>query len=388
MDKLDFLAFAGLFREAFKKCFAQAFASPMTETEAKIFSNKILDRTGLSIGWKSVKNYSIFIAEGSAARQENPSAATLDTLARYVLDAPYTTEIQRKNGESHYPYWFLYREKFIPDSKKGKSKAPRAPFWIAAAVTVVAGAFITCAILSKKSHQDQFTDNFYHVDDNSMNSKGWFLKSKDAAYWDKRNGAAGRLTLFTLKGDNWPDLSGRPEIKNLLLREIKSDCFTAEVHMDDFVPAQEWQQAGMLILEDTVLTGKSIRLSLAFNDNFGGRKMPSEIYVQVITSLGNGFGKPEELAHRSLFYLDSIRNNPLLVKNLLNSALRIEKHGNRFRFLYSGGVNENDAFREITSQEFDMKPKYIGIFALKGFTSSETVPVRFKLFKLTGEPCN
>ena len=388
MDDLDFLVFAALFREAFKKCFAHAFASPMTETEAKIFSNRILDRTGLSIGWKSVKNYSIFIAQGSAARQENPSAATLDTLARYVLDAPYTTEIRRKNDESHYPYWFLYREKFIPGSKKGTAKVPKAPLWIAVAVTVMAGALITYAILSKKSPQDQFTDNFYDVDDNSLSNDGWFLKSKDAAYWDKRNVTAGRLTLFTLKGDNWTDLSNRPEIKNLLLRQVKSDCFTAEVHLDNFVPAQEWQQAGMLILEDTVLTGKSVRLSLAFNDNFGGRKMPSEIYVQVITSLGNGFGKPEELAHRSLFYLDSIRNNPLLLKNLLNSALRIEKHGNRFRFLYSGGVNENDAFREITSQEFDMKPKYIGIFALKGFTSSETVPVRFKLFKLTGEPCN
>src|ERR1700757_3639550 len=107
MDELDFLAFAALFREAFQKCFALAFANPMTETEAKIFCNKILDQTGLSIGWKSVKNYSIFIAESSTARKENPSVATLDTLARYVLSAPYTTEIQRKNDESHYPYWFL-----------------------------------------------------------------------------------------------------------------------------------------------------------------------------------------------------------------------------------------------------------------------------------------
>ena len=116
--------------------------------------------------------------------------------------------------------------------------------------------------------------------------------------------------------------------------------------------------------------------------------MPNEIYVQVITCLGKGFGKPEELAHRSLFYLDSIRNNPVQMKNLQNSALRIEKQGNRFRFLYSGGVSENGAFREIASQEFDIKPKYIGIFAIKGFTNSETVPVRFKLFKLTGDKCD
>ncbi len=388
MDELDFLAFATLFREAFQKCFALAFVNPITETEAKIFCNKILDQTGLSIGWKSVKNYSIFIAEGSALRKENPSVATLDTLARYVMGAPYTTEVQRKNDESHHPYWFLYREKFISKSKNGKPKGANRSLWVLVAVALIVAMALTYLLLAKGKTNAQFTDDFWRVDDNSLVSKGWFLKTKDQAWWDKRSSTPGRLSLFTLKGDNWPDPTAKPEIKNLLLREITTDCFTAEVHLDNFVPKQEWQQAGILILEDTVLTRKSIRLSLAFNDNFGGRKMPSEIYVQVITSLGNGFGKPEELAHKSLFYLDSIRNNPTLLKNLLNSALRIEKNGSKFRFLYSGGVNENDAFREIISQEFDMKPKYIGIFALKGFTNSATVPVRFKLFKLTGDRCN
>ena len=92
---------------------------------------------------------------------------------------------------------------------------------------------------------------------------------------------------------------------------------------------------------------------------------PKEILIQAITSLGNGFGKPEEIAHKPLFYLDSVSNNPMLIKNLDNSALRIEKHGSKYRFLYAGGVTENGAFKEIVSQDFDMKPKYIGIFAIK-----------------------
>jgi len=388
MDDLDQLAFAALFREAFYKCFGLAITNPMSETEAKIFCNKVLDQTGLSIGWKSVKNYSIFLLDGAAARQENPSVATLDTLARYVLGAPYTNEIQRKNDESHYPYWFLYREKFLSDSKRNKSKPTvltRALFLMALAVVMMA---IIYGLFFMNKPTADFTDDFHHLDESTMAANGWFVKSKEPIYWNKRNGTAGRLTLFALRGDNWPDPSAKADIKNLLLREVTSDCFTAEVHLDDFVPSQEWQQAGILILEDTVLTGKSIRFSLAFNDNFGGNKMPSEIYVQAITSLGNGFGKPEELAHKPLFYLDSIRTNPVEMKNLQNSALRIEKQGNKFRFLYSGGATENGAFREIAAQEFDMKPKYIGIFAIKGFTDSQTVPVRFKLFKLIGDRCN
>ncbi len=122
MEELDFFIFAVMLKEAYKKCFGLAFENPMTETESKIFCNKVLDQTGLSVGWKSVKNYSIFITDGSASRQENPSVATLDTLARYVLGAPYTTEIQRKNDESHYPYWFLFREKLIANSNSVRSK--------------------------------------------------------------------------------------------------------------------------------------------------------------------------------------------------------------------------------------------------------------------------
>ncbi len=387
MDDLDFLVFTHLFKEAYEKCFGHAIKNPMTETESKIFCNKILERTGLSIGWKSVKNYSFVITDATSGKQENPSVATLDTLARYVLDAPYTTEIQRKDNESHYPYWFLYREKFPkPTNKQAHFK------WVLGFGVIVAGIVIIIIsiiyfkfIVTPKS--SQFTDDFTHTDETSIANNGWLIRSKDTSYWKRRGETPGQLTLFTLKGDNWPDPTWKPNIKNLLLRQVTSDCFTAEVHIKNFIPQQEWQQAGILLLEDTGFTGKSIRMSLAFNDNFGGNKMPSEIYVQVITALGNGFGKPEELAHKPLFSPDSIRINPQQMKNLQNSALRIEKHGNKFRFLYSGGINDNGAFREVVTREFDMKPRYIGIFAIKGFTNSDNVPVRFKFFRITNDAC-
>ena len=388
MDELDYLAFAALFKEAFQKCFGLAFANPISETEAKLFCNNVLDQTGLSIGWKSLKNYSIFIADGTAGRQENPSAATLDTLARYVLGAPYTSEIKRKNEESHFPYWFLYREKFVSNKKPGKPKSLLKQSLLIFAALFIGTGVLLIYIVFHHSGSGSFTDDFKKTDGHTLVENGWLLRSEDPAYWKKKDTVPGELTLYTLKGDNWPDPTERPDIKNLLLRRITSDCFTAEVHLDDFVPAQEWQQAGILLLEDTLLTGKSIRFTLAFNDNFGGNKMPSEIYVQAISSLGNGYGKPEELAHKTLFYLDSIRNNPLQMKNLLNSALRIEKRGNRFRFLYSGGATENGAFREIASQYLAIKPKYIGIFAIKGFNSSAVILARFKLFKLTADECN
>lgn len=75
--------------------------------------------------------------------------------------------------------------------------------------------------------------------------------------------------------------------------------------------------------------------------------------------------------------------------NPRNSALRIEKEGNRYRFLFSDGAMENSAFKEVASREFAMKPKYVGVFAMKGFVNdTDVVPVHFKFFRLTSEPCS
>jgi hypothetical protein len=389
MNDLDFLAFTALFKDAFTKCFGHGIENPMTETESKVFCNKILDQTGLSVGWKSVKNYSFFVIGGDRGKAENPSAATLDTLARYVLNAPYTTEIKRKNDESHYPYWFLYREKV----SRSPGKPSRRRWFLGTGVILAGTVLIILSVVYFKyvvtpASSGSFTDSFKDTNEATLLKNGWMVKAKDTMYWAKRSEIPGQLSLYTLKGDNWPDPSAKSAIRNLLLRRLPAGCFTAEVHLSDFIPAAEWQQAGILLLDDTVLAGKSIRLSLAFNDNFGGRKMPSEIYVQAISSLGDGFGKPEELAHKPLFYPDSIRDNPVMLQNLHNSALRIEKHDSKFRFLYSVGATENGAFKEIVTHDFDMSPKYIGIFAIKGFTNSATIPVRFKFFRITADACN
>jgi hypothetical protein len=384
MNDIDLLTFARLFKDAYVKCFGHAIKNPMTETESKIFCNRILEQTGLSIGWKSVKNYSFFIKDKSAGKQENPSAATLDTLARYVLGAPYTTEIKRKNEEGHYPYWFLYKEK-----SPGILKRSFLNKWmIAVGMLITIVISILCIKYISSVENAQFTDSFKYLDENTMLKNGWFLKSKDVDYWNKRNEKQAELTLYTLRGDNWPDPSSKPNIKNLLLRPVSADCFTAEIHLDNFIPKQEWQQAGILLLEDTSFTGKSIRLSFSYNDYFAGTPKPREVLVQAITYLGNGFGKPEEIAHQPIFYPDSAINNPEMKKNIENSALRIEKHGKKFRFLYAIGVRENGAFKEVATQEFDMHPKYIGIFALRGFTNSDNIPVRFKFFRITGDSCD
>ncbi len=389
MNDLDNQAFVQLFKDASQKCFGHPLENVLTETESKLFCNTIIDKTGLIIGFKSIKNYSAYVLNEAPGKQENPSVATLDTLARYVADAPYTDEIKRKTSESHYPYWFAFKDRLVrtdaKPEKPAKKVASKTPFVFAIVVAVL---LVSIWLMVHDRQPVTFTDNFANVSSDSLAAKGWVITTGDEVYWNRRSENVNMLTLFTLKGDNWPDTIHKQGIKNLLVREIPGDCFTAEVHLEKFIPHQNWQQAGILLMEDTAFTGKTMRLSVAYNDYAGGLPISKQVIIQAITSLGSDFTKPEEIAHSILFNLDSAAKTPVVLNSLNHSALRIEKHGNLFRMLYADGVAETTAFKEIVSREFDMHPKYIGIFALKGFVdSADNMPARFTFFRLTGENC-
>lgn len=397
MNQADHQAFTALFREAYQKCFGHPLTHPLSETEGKLFYNQLLEQTGLVIGFKTIKNYAAFVLQENPGKEENPSVATLDTLARYVLGAPYTSEPQRKAREGHYPYWFRYKEQlFTRPQANATELSPVTTMVIqrrrskkgliagAAAGLVLVAVALYVFNLQRTEH---FTETFHSVAADSLQQHGWLLQHKNEAWWNKRNQRPGMLTLFTLQGDTWPDSSHQPDVQNLLLHQVSADCFTAELHLEDFFPQQRWQQAGILLCEDTGFAGKSLRLSLAYNDFFGGYNKPREVIIQAVTSLGNGLSHPEEIAHTAVFSIDPGQEN-LVQRNLQHSGLRVEKQGNTFRLLYSNGAMDNYAFKEAVSREFVMKVNYIGIFAMQGFvsdTSYRAVPVSF--FTFTANRC-
>lgn len=399
-------AFISLFKAACIKCYGVALSAPLSETESKHFSNKILEETGLVIGAKSIKNYSIYILGKADAKPENPSIATLDTLARYVLQAPYISETDRKNNQSHYPFWFQYRNQFAaemgnspeksssehvknvsgnqPVSKKKKSINV---YLIVVAVAIIIAIVAVFFFTKTGAGPEQFADNFKNVQEDSLASRGWFVQNRDEKWWERRGEYPAHLMLFTLRGDNWADSANAPAIKNLLLRKVSSDCFTTEIHLDNFMPLKRWQQAGILLLEDTTSSSRSLRLSLAYNDFFGGFDKPSEIIIQAISSQGNEANHPEEILHYPAFSLAEEKDS-IVRSNLQKSALKIEKTGNHFRFLYATGEVENFAFKELLSKELPIQPKYVAIFALQGFVKdTHYIPAYFKFFSLFSSPC-
>src|SRR4051812_49542969 len=79
----DAEAFAKLFGDAYRKCFASAFAAPLTETESHRLSVEIAESTGLEIGWKSLKNYSSYLM-GRSGRGPKPAVAPPYTFGAHV----------------------------------------------------------------------------------------------------------------------------------------------------------------------------------------------------------------------------------------------------------------------------------------------------------------
>ncbi|MCX6254672.1 MAG: hypothetical protein NTV31_09390 [Bacteroidia bacterium] len=392
MKDLNKSAFISLFKEACEKCFGFPLTSPLSESDSKLLSNKIFEQTGLVIGAKSIKNYSLFIPNSNSkeSRHENPSVSTLDTLARYVLDAPYTDEVQRKDNESHYPYWFQYRNRFsgiVSKPKKIQLNWKRTAIISFITLIIIIGLY-EIITLTQKDKNEYFTDNFDSVSGDSLVSRGWIIKSADSAWWNKRNEKPGHLALYTLRGDNWALGENPSGIKNLLLRRVTSDCFMVEIHLTNFIPEQNWQQAGLLLSEDSTFTGKMLRLSISFNDFFGGFVKPPEILIQAISSSESGLrSKPEEIAHLSLFNLDPGKKS-LVENNLAKSALKIEKKGSHFRFLYSASPMESFTFREAVSGDFNIQPKYVGIFSIQGWADNRNyIPAYFDSFAIMSISC-
>nr|WP_293838823.1 hypothetical protein [uncultured Arsenicibacter sp.] len=389
MDELDRGAFTDLVNAVVRKCFGHPLEAPLSEPESKHLSNHIEEQTGLVVGWRSLKNYAAFLLNPTPGKQENPSMATLDTLARYVLNASPITEAERKQSDRLFQYWFRYREPFgtLPgagaDTPRKQTMSYRALF-LGVVLTMVVLGFL----FLHPSNLEQVETDFRDISDAALHQQGWFVQHKNPGFWNRRGETPNRLTLFTLKGDTWPKAGEKAQVQNLLLRPVYNDCFRAEVHFNDFVPAGNWQQAGLLFMEDTLLLGKSIRLSLAFNNFFGGFQKPGDILIQAISSYGKGDRNLEEFIHQPLFQVDTPEARRIAETNLRNVAFRVEKQGNAFRVLYSASPVDNFSFKEITTYSFGITPRYIGLFALKGFVdSTATVPVKVRYFRLEGQRC-
>jgi hypothetical protein len=378
-------AFISLFKTAVQKCFGPVVNQPLSDVDCKLLSHKVLEETGLVIGPKSIRNYSIFVS-GGEGRKENPSVATLDTLARYVLNAPRTDEATRKEKEGHYPYWYEYKSKLVspePPQKRDRKKILKPLLLALALILALAAVFGLLKGIRESDNPVTVSETFEYRSLDTLETN-WTIVGKEESRWIQSLKRQGYVTLFTLPGDNWNDTL---KIRNVLSRELSMNCFTTEIHIDSFRPTENWQQGGILLSETPDFKGKTLRLSVSYNDYFGGYQKAPEIIIQAVSSSESADkSKPEEVAHLTMFVLEK-GHEEIVYKNLKRIALKIEKREKRIRFLFATGEMENFAFKEVASGEFNIQPKYLGIFASQGLSDNSVIPFFIDSFSMAGIDC-
>jgi hypothetical protein len=74
---------------------------------------------------------------------------------------------------------------------------------------------------------------------------------------------------------------------------------------------------------------------------------------------------------------------------LAKSALKIEKKGNHFRFLFNAAPIESFTFKEAASGDFNIQPKYVAIFSIQGWVENDDpIPAYFDSFSITNIHCS
>ncbi|TDX02394.1 DUF1349 domain-containing protein [Dinghuibacter silviterrae] len=447
MQPGDDAAFKQLFRDACRRCFRRELSVPLSATESKFLCAEVLSETGAPIAWRTVQQHSLWVhlEVAEESRQTGPTGVMLEALARYVAAAgdagvrggaaaasgaaatPGPTEGDGGPAEGPYPFWFRYKEAFhrdrlpavvhelgLPDAHLvprglakrfffhtfrgaeqfilwGKLLVPERirHSWLAwlafLLLTSLAVVWGVREYYARKTNT--FTDTFTQVAGDSLYTRGWMRVDPDSTWWNRRTDNPGALTLFTLQGDNWPDSSANPWIGNLLLRPLGGDCFTAEVQFSGFTPTANWQQAGLLLMEDTSLRARSVRISIAYNDYFEDYVQPRQIIVEGVSSASDPNRKPEEFLHKTLYLLGWGKDS-LIYESMHHTALRIEKRGTSYRFLYAGGQTDNFIFQEVGSRSIYFTPRYIALFALKGFgRPAQELPVQVRFFSVQTGAC-
>ncbi len=376
MTSTELSIFLSLFQKVHFKCFGTELNKPLTETECKHLSNEIFEETGLILGWKSIKNYSQFLLNIDGQKQVNPTIASLDTLVRYVENASKTNETIRKKEESHFPYWFDFKEAYLKETPV-KNSPNKFQFRKTHLLTSGFLLLILGISILYEPKQNNVLEEFEKLDMPTLQKSGWQVLNIQSDFWQKRNQTPHHLTLFTLKGDNFDK---GEKIKNLIIKKIEDEKFTVELHFIEFVPNQNWQQSGIILMEDSLFSNKNVRFSLNYNNFFGGTSQPAEIILQVVASLIDDSVKPEEIAQIPIFKVKSEKDT-LVSNNLKKSALRIEKSGDNYRFLYAMGNSNFFAFKEISNRNLAINPKYIGIYASSGDSkNSGIIPVKIDKF--------
>jgi hypothetical protein len=210
----------------------------------------------------------------------------------------------------------------------------------------------------------------------------------------------GLLWTSTIAGDVWGTC---PAPMGFVLAVPGSDTdFIVTTYVDSLVPRRNFQQAGLIVLEDS---DNYVRLTMAASNlpwGEGGNKI-ERVIVQGVSERGGTVGDVQHILGTHVDEQAADRR-----PKGERAALRIERHGTLWKFSYSFGrwssseTRFESKFEDGSQANTDtfangLKPKWVGILAFKGFSpcvsvdqipsgdtpdSAGVIPVAFERFSI------
>lgn len=219
----------------------------------------------------------------------------------------------------------------------------------------------------KPKQARNWREDFNNTSVDSLRSHGFEWIDFDPQWWSKQLRDS-TLTLYTLRGDYWYDTPDTPMITNVLLKKIKCRSCKITMKLGGFNPVQDYQQAGIILLDAAKTRNDNIRFTLAACSTC---KPPRQGLQMVKNVRGDVI---EKLQHVGEITPNSSLGNQSL-------WLRMEYKDGLVRFFYHWGA-EYSSFAEIASMEIDFVPAYVGLVAFRGlkdgnrnFNNSQAIPV-------------
>ncbi|MCB0836711.1 MAG: hypothetical protein KDD99_08640 [Bacteroidetes bacterium] len=339
--------------------------------EAETLSVYISEETGQRISGKSIREFvKNVLSQGE--RGSKPSLASLDILARYILeiDKDSVDDVSLVNYQS----WFDYKKRIVVPSQNTSNldvhksrKKRRVYFYFLLAIPLILIFAFWGNDLTINS-KEIFEENFNDLSDAELAKRGWFLQDPDPYYWNQRNlnnqsnDTSRYLTLFTLRGDNWV-ANEKPYIKNRLIRPINVEHkYEIEFDIKDFFPNQNFQQCGFMLMDDTLFDKDLLRVCITTSRYPRSRgeyfSLQALVFDNGTTSRPTEYSKP----FFSLTYPNEAYDQMICHYSYMSIKLVCENK--KIRILASYGENKAKSYSDRTKEfSIDFTPKYISLYA-------------------------
>lgn len=202
-------------------------------------------------------------------------------------------------------------------------------------------------------------EDFEQTSVDSLQAKGFEWMDYEPNWWSKQL-QKGKLTLYTLRGDYWYDEPDTPTISNLLCRKINGRKCKITVKLDGFDPTQDFQQAGIFLLDSKKTRDHNIRFTLAACSSCSP---PRQVLQMVKNEHGTVFEK----------FVVAKQISPKASPTAQSLWLRMEYESGQVRFFYHWGA-EYSSFQEIATMDIDYEPAFVGLAAFRGLKDGSRKP--------------